>query len=636
MEQSERQPKAVNRNSKSRQEISSLDIRFLVKEWPLAGAFIRKIYHAGSTQDRQPTKERRRQETPSVRGSVNRKREWKILLEIFIPQRGASYLHVSPSYITLNKNKGLVQNMRKEGGKAAFGPGSPSGFCMFLRKHLSGKRIERLEQHGFDRILEISAGGVILILEFVPPGNVIVTDPEGTILAALRTKKWRDREIRVRSLYQHPPGRPDPFSMGFQEFGSFFRSDKKAVVILASELGLGSGYANMLCSEAGVRPDKAAKGLEERELRSLFAKLPTLGRIEQQEQFVEVTDKDKEKLERIEAQRKEALEKWKAEEKSAKEKADAIYRKFDTVQAVLEKFSSRKESGFEPIQRKEGLHITVNLDGIDVPLDLKKSGQENAAFYYEQAKKARRKVAGIEASLQNTDRRRQETPSVSEAPEKQQEYPDTEMHKDWRQKFKWFTSSDGMLVIAGKNAEQNEILLKSYAEPEEWCFHADIQGAAFTVIKSGAQTPPGQTMKEASEFAAVNSKAWTKGYGTASVFSVQRKSLSKNPPTGMNLPAGSFVVYGQKTWYRNIPLRIAVGADAEGRILAGPESAVRKSCPYFVVLTPGSRKASDLSRDIKSRLLSQAKPRDLPALQKLLLDELARRVPFGTGEIAGK
>lgn len=600
---------------KPAREISSLDLRFLVKEWDfLIGSFIRKVYHAGSGKD------------------------WKLLFEMFVPQKGTHYLHVFPSRISLNKHKSVVENVRKEGGKAAFGPESPSGFCMFLRKHLSGKRIEKISQHGFDRILEISAGGVNLILEFVPPGNVIVTDREGTILAALSTKKWRDREIRVRGRYQYPPGRPDPFSMDFEGFGKYFRQNRKAAAILASDLGFGSEYANMLCSRAGVRPDKNAQALAESELKGLFGKIPSLERIQREEAFIEVTDREKERLGRIESQRKEALEKWREAEKSAREKADAIYRKFDTVEGLLEKFSLKKESGFEPIQRKEGLHITVNLDGVDVRLDLKKSGQENAAFYYEQAKKAKRKIAGIQTSLEKP---------IETKPQEEKEYPDTETHDliegaeapslhRWYQKFKWFTSSDGILVIAGKNAEQNELILKNHAEPEEWCFHADIQGAAFTVIKSGQENPPEQTRKEAAEFAAVNSKAWTRGLGTMSVFSVLRKNLSKNPPTGMNLPKGSFMVYGQKTWYRNVPLNIAVGANTEGKILAGPESALKKSCPYLVILIPGRRKASDLSRDIKSELLKQAKPRDLLSLQRLSLEEIARHVPFGFGEIARK
>jgi predicted ribosome quality control (RQC) complex YloA/Tae2 family protein len=571
-------------------EISSLDLRLLLKEWDfLVGAFIRKVYQAGD------------------------RNEWMIVFELFVPQKGTRYLTVRPSWISLEKSKGHL-------------PEKPSGFSMALRKHLSGKRIESVSQKGFDRILEMHAGGLLLIFEFVPPGNVILTDPEGVILSALRTKKWRDREIRVRSLYQHPPARPDPFSMDFQGFSEFFRSDRKAAALLASDLGLGSEYANKLCSESGVRPDKPAKALEEKELRMLFAKLPALGRIERQEQFVEVTDVQKERLGRIQAQRRDALGKWRAAEKLSKERADAIYRKFDTVEALLEKFSSRKEAGFEPIEKREGLHITVKLDGVDVPLDLKKTAQENAAFYYEQAKKARRKIAGIEASMGKPVEAKQERPQLLEGAEA------PSVHR-WHEKFKWFLSSDGILVVAGKNAEQNEILLKSHALPDEWCFHADIRGAAFTVIKSGSQEPSEQTRKEAAEFAAANSKAWTRGLGSVHVFSVQRKGLSKTPPTGMHLEKGSFMVSGQRVWYRSIPLRMAVAASPEGKVLSGPESAVKKQ-GYLVMLVPGRRKASDLSRDMKSELLKQAKPKDLELLQKLPLDELAKHVPFGFGDIA--
>ena len=576
-------PKPQNR------EISALDLRLLLKEWDsLAGAFIRKVYQTGDRD------------------------EWRIILELFVPQKGTAYLAVRPSWISLEKSK---PNM----------PEKPSGFSMSLRKHLAGKKIERIIQHGFDRILEISAGGLTLILEFVPPGNVILTDPEGVILSALKTKKWKDREIRVRGRYQHPPGRPDPFSMDIDGFKKYFVSDRKAAAILASDLGLGPEYANMLCTEAGVRPDKVAKGLDERELRGLFGKLPALGKIEQEEQFVEVTDKQKERLERIEAQRKDALEKWRAAERLSKERADAIYRKFDTVEALLQKFSTRKDAGFEPLQKKDGLHMTAKLDGVDVPLDMKKSAQENAAFYYEQAKKARRKIAGIEASMEKPVEFREEI----------QAYPDEERHKDWHEKFKWFVSSDGMLVVAGKNAEQNELLLKAHAEAEEWCFHADIRGAAFTVIKSQGQDPSEQTKKEAAEFAAANSKAWTRGLGSVHVFSVQRKNLSKTPPTGMHLDKGSFMVSGLRVWYRNIPLRMAVAATPEGKVLSGPESAVKKH-GYLVVIVPGDRKASDLSRDMKSELLRTAKQKDLDMLQRLSLEEMARHVPFGFGEIARK
>jgi predicted ribosome quality control (RQC) complex YloA/Tae2 family protein len=575
-------------SNQRQREISAIDLRFLEKEWELAGGFIRKVYHSPGSE--------------------------RLSLEIFVPQKGTLYLSVLPSWLSLDKTK-------------LPSPEKPSGFCMFLRKHLSGKRIERLNQHGFERILEMEAGGLRLILEFVPPGNVILTDSQGIILGTLNTKKWRDREIRPKVMYQYPPERPNPFSMDIQKFSQFFMQDKRAASILASDLGLGPEYANRLCAFAGVRPDKSGRSLDEKEITSLLERLPRLERISGSP-VVEEKDARQERLERIEIQRKEGLEKWKEAERKARDRADAIYRKFDTVDSLLEKFHSKKDTGFEPLQKVEGLHITANLDGVSVSLDLKKTAQENASFYYEQAKKAKRKLIGLEASMQK--------PIEEKVREEPQEYPNQDMHREWYQKFKWFHSSEGSLVVAGKSADQNEILLKNHAEPEEWCFHADVKGAAFTVIKSGNQNPSEQTKKEAAEFAAAQSKAWQKGFGSVHVFSVQRKGLSKTPPTGMFLPKGSFMVSGQRVWYRNLPLRLAIGANEKGEILSGPESAIKKASQYLVMIVPGDEKASDLSREMKSEFLKGGKQKDLDVFQRLSLDELARHVPSGSGQLERK
>ncbi len=37
-------------------------------------------------------------------------------------------------------------------------------------------------------------------------------------------------------------------------------------------------------------------------------------------------------------------------------------------------------------------------------------------------------------------------------------------HKEWFEKFRWFVSSDGFLVVAGKDAVSNEVLIKKHTE----------------------------------------------------------------------------------------------------------------------------------------------------------------------------
>ena len=90
--------------------------------------------------------------------------------------------------------------------------------------------------------------------------------------------------------------------------------------------------------------------------------------------------------------------------------------------------------------------------------------------------------------------------------------------KEWFEKFRWFTSSEGFLVVAGKDVVSNEVLIKKYTEPYDIVFHAEIVGSPFAVIKTGGKDPGHQTLKEASEFAAAFSRAWREKMGSIDVY----------------------------------------------------------------------------------------------------------------------
>ena len=57
-------------------------------------------------------------------------------------------------------------------------------------------------------------------------------------------------------------------------------------------------------------------------------------------------------------------------------------------------------------------------------------------------------------------------------------------NKEWYEKFRWYISSDGFLVVAGKDTVSNEVLIKKYTIQEDVVFHAEITGSPFVVIKS--------------------------------------------------------------------------------------------------------------------------------------------------------
>uniref|UniRef100_A0A3B4BJB3 NFACT RNA-binding domain-containing protein n=1 Tax=Periophthalmus magnuspinnatus TaxID=409849 RepID=A0A3B4BJB3_9GOBI len=59
----------------------------------------------------------------------------------------------------------------------------------------------------------------------------------------------------------------------------------------------------------------------------------------------------------------------------------------------------------------------------------------------------------------------------------------------WFEKFLWFISAENYLVIAGRDQQQNEMIVKRYLRAGDVYVHADLHGATSCVIKN----PTGDT-----------------------------------------------------------------------------------------------------------------------------------------------
>jgi hypothetical protein len=132
----------------------------------------------------------------------------------------------------------------------------------------------------------------------------------------------------------------------------------------------------------------------------------------------------------------------------------------------------------------------------------------------------------------------------------------------WFEKFTWFISSDGYLVLGGKDAQQNELLYKKYLKKGDVYLHADIQGAATVVIRNNPKTPdapvPPSTLSQAGSLAVACSNAWDSKAGM-SAWWVNADQVSKSAPTGEFLPTGSFMVRGKKNFLPPAQLILGFG-----------------------------------------------------------------------------
>jgi predicted ribosome quality control (RQC) complex YloA/Tae2 family protein len=307
---------------------------------------------------------------------------------------------------------------------------------------------------------------------------------------------------------------------------------------------------------------------------------------------------------------------------------------------IVSKLQKEREKGntparyFETLDSKQHI-LTVTLEDIKLQLDITRSVQASAAKFYEKVKKAQKKLEGAQKALEETKTKIEQLQQKKRQVAKEVKPPPVKREKAWYEKFRWFFSSDNLLVIGGKDATTNEILIKKHMEPHDIVFHADIIGAPFVLLKTEGKTPSDHSIKEAAQFAASYSRAWKETFATIDVYWVHPEQVSKTPPSGHFLRKGSFMIRGAKNYLRNVPLTVAIGVQVNdyARIIGGPPEAISKHAKVYVEIVPGEEKSSRLAKKIR-QLLAEKAPKDWrKRILEISIQEIQAFIPSGKGNI---
>lgn len=239
---------------------------------------------------------------------------------------------------------------------------------------------------------------------------------------------------------------------------------------------------------------------------------------------------------------------------------------------------------------------------MEVELDTSRTIEQNAALYFEKAKKAKRKIAGVKKALAMFENEKQDLLAKKEQALKKYEQQEEERKKekrakDWYEKFRWFISSEGFLCIGGRDATTNEIIIKKHMLKEDIVFHTEAPGSPFFVVKTHGKEVGEITLKETAQATAIFSKAWNMGLRTAKVYWIKPEQVRKE----LGLPKGSFMIHGKRNYSEPV-LEMAVGITDKGMIMAGPASAVKKNCANYVLLVQGKEKKTDMAKMIKKEI----------------------------------
>ncbi len=171
------------------------------------------------------------------------------------------------------------------------------------------------------------------------------------------------------------------------------------------------------------------------------------------------------------------------------------------------------------------------------------------------------------------------------------------------------------MVVGGRDATSNEIVVKKHTNQDDLVLHTDMAGSPFFVVKGEGRTIGSKTKEEAADATCTFSRAWKLGLQTSSVFYVNPEQVSKKTKAGEYMGKGAFMIYGKTNYIKNI-VNLAVGINKNQQIMSGPIDAIKTNCEKYVALVQGSEKSSAVAKYIQHKIGGT-------------IDEIIRALPGG-------
>lgn len=538
----------------------------------------------------------------------------------------------------------------------------PPQFPTVLRQRISGGRIVEVNQHDFDRVVEIviERGGerYLLIVELFPKGNVLLLDGSGQIILPLRPYAFRDRRLLAGEEYQyHGARQTDPRIISRSEIADILaQSDADLVRTLVRGLNMGGIYGEEICLRAGVDKSRLANSLAQEEvnrvhevLKEVFdpnliessepvliyedgkpldvvpAPLQIYEGLERKEfpsfsmaldEFffsADTAPKPKTALERRKEMQERSIGEFRLREEECSRNGELIYERYGEIEAILKAISEAMDKGFTYSEiwariKTSGLPVAKQIISIDyqgeVKLQLEEDGPvfnlnakltlpQNAKRYYDKSKEMTKKIDGAKKALETTTKliEKKAAPSPKTRRVVKRRKP------RWYERFRWFNSSDGFLVIGGRDANSNEEIYTKYMEKRDFALHTDAPGAPLTVIKTEGKEVPESTLVEAAQFAVSYSSVWKAGLFEGDCYLINGDQVTKTPESGEFLRKGAFVIRGERRYFRDVPVDLAIGL-ADEMLIGGPTLAIKDRSKPVVEIEPGEFNSDDLAKRI--------------------------------------
>ncbi len=494
----------------------------------------------------------------SVIRSVYQPSPTRFVWQLF--SRGTQQLFIAPAEATIHLTK----------HDFAY-PKHPSPFTMLLRKHLRSGRIVEISQDGWERVVRIivekrSLEGlhrVQVIVELVGVrGNLILVHDE-VVIASLRPNP---RAIPGKTYVPLPrQEKMDPREVTEEFIEKILADEESPRSLMRSIDGIGKDTARIILERAQSNKAEALPVAVKRELNAVLDHVADPIGVYDEERRValffpsegEVCASYGEALDRRLEEREETGE----VDDGLREIRAAVGRgiaKREKTIARLQEWLERAKTA-ELLQHRADLlmiyqhelpkklhEVTLNdpstNEDVTIPLDPRRSGLENAQALYERAKRLRRGRPRVERKLKRlqgevqalndglgaaeggegmSDRAAALLPSL---PKRKSEPAATSPRVH---------SIDGYTVQVGKNARQNDAILRGARPDDLWLHARGVPGSHVVIRTHGTAEVPRNVIVAAAQLAARHSKARHEQRVDVSVTQVKHVHKPKGAPPGL-------------------------------------------------------------------------------------------------------
>mgnify|MGYP003714255619 FL=1 len=562
----------------------------------------------------------------------------------------------------------------------------PNRLLKRLRSDLLRLKLKKIEQIGSERIAYFTFEGFgkefVLVGEFFGDGNILLCNNDMKILALQHSIDVRHRKLRVGLEYTQPPKSGlDIFNMLESDFDDLKTTDLVAGKWFGRTLGLPKKYVEGIFGNANIDSKKIGNLLTHEEIKKIFETtkkivsdvssgnhdaiivrnektevLPLkLGKLEGEitnvKSFIEGldtvftgdlvekgksiqssgSDKKIKELQTQISEQEKAIETVKERSRSITNVANSLFEMVSKGTTSLEDVSAQETlaSHNAKLVSEKGISLIVIQDE-KIKINTKASLQSIASVLFDEAKKQSGAIISIEKIKAETEKKLEKFQNKTES--EQDLILVTEIRKkSWYERYRWFFTSDGFLVIGGRDAASNSAVVRKHLGKNDKIFHGDIHGSPFFILKD-AKDAPDTSMNEVAHATVCFSRAWKEGMYGVSAYWVNPDQIKKSAPSGEFLPKGSFTIEGQRNFINSANLKLAVGIipqEDDYVLTCGPPETIKKNSICYAIIEPHGSEMVDAAKKIRvefSKIYEEI-------TKKISLDDFVRVLPAGQSQI---